>query len=283
MNSGDLSIGIGLRRAHFSEFERNQRAIDWVEIIAENYVGLSGVPCRMLDVVKERCPIAVHGVSSSLGGVDALDEAWCRQLRQLLDHVGTNTFSEHACWSSHQGWHSHDLLPMPFTDKSAAHLAGRAREFKSVVGCDLILENISYYAEMPTSDQTESTFLTHTLESSDTGLLLDIANIVVNASNHGKAPLEWLKSLPMARTRQIHIAGHRKDYGVLLDDHGSAPPVAVLDLLVEALRMTGPVPILLEWDHNIPPLGEVLDEVERVRRYITTHLNTDLHEHAPVY
>jgi hypothetical protein len=263
--AGPVGVGIGLRRQHLDAITKTERRIDWIEIIPENFMGFGGHARRALDKCSQRWPVAVHGVALSLGGPDPLDQAYLAELGSLLDRVGAAWFSEHACWSAIGGVQTLDLLPLPFTETAAEHLAARTRHVADRIGLPLLLENITYYAEMPTSVLSEGAFLREVLQRSGAGLLLDVNNVYVNACNHGVDPRAALEALPIERTRQIHLAGHRREGDVLLDDHGSAVHDPVLDLYAFALERTGPVPTLIEWDNRVPPLDVLLDDADRVR------------------
>ena len=258
-------VGIGLRRQHLDAITKTDRPIDWIEITPENYMGFGGRARRVLAECARRWPVAVHGVALSLGGPDPLDEAYLAELGSLLDFVQATWFSEHACWSAIGGVQTLDLLPLPFTEEAADHLASRTRQVADRIGLPVLLENITYYAEMPTSVLSEGAFLREVLQRSGADLLLDVNNVYVNACNHGIDPRIALEALPIERTRQIHLAGHRKARDVLLDDHGSPVPDPVLDLYAFALERTGPVPTLIEWDNRVPSIDVLLDEAGRVR------------------
>ena len=258
-------VGIGLRRLHFDALPETDRRIDWLEIVAENYVGIGGRARRVLDRCRERWPMVPHGVSASLGGPAPFDEPWVRACGVLARSLDAPFYTEHACWASLDGWYSHDLLPLPFHAAAAEHLGARARAFAQHAEQPLLLENVTYYATMPGSEWSEGKFLTHALEVADAGLLLDVNNVYVNAINHGVDPLASLEALPLDRVRQIHVAGHRREGELLLDDHGSAVPPPVVALLDAAIRRVGAVPVLLEWDHGVPALDVLLDEADRLR------------------
>jgi len=267
-------VGIGLRRPHFDALADTQRQIDWLEVIAENYVGVDGSARRILDVCRERWPVAPHGVSASLGGPTPLDESWARACGALTRLLDAPFYTEHACWSALDGWYSHDLLPLPFNEAAAEHLGRRARAFAQYAERPLLLENVTYYATMPGSRWSEGQFLSHALAVADAGLLLDVNNVYVNAVNHDEDPLAVLEALPLSRVRQIHVAGHRREGDLLLDDHGSAVSAPVVALLEAAILRVGAVPVLLEWDHGVPPLDVLLDEADRLRAIVDAALST---------
>jgi hypothetical protein len=207
-------------------------------------------------------------VSLSLGGPDPLDEALLGGLGRLLDDLGADLMTEHACWSRAAGRHFHDLLPLPFTEASAEHLARRTRYASRVLGRPFLLENITYYAMMPCGDEgpmREGEWLTRVLDEAEAGLLLDVNNVYVNAINHGLDPRALLESLPLERAGRIHIAGHVQREDMLIDNHGAPVIAPVWALLEHALARTGPVPILVEWDLDVPPVERVIAEADRAR------------------
>jgi uncharacterized protein (UPF0276 family) len=259
-------VGVGLRRRHFDSLLTTSRRIDELEIIAENYVGFGGRARALLEQVAERFPLSVHGVGLSLGGPDPLDVGFLDGLRSLLDAHDLTTFSDHACFSRVGDAHSLDLLPLPFTEEAARWLGRRTREAAERLERPVALENVTYYATMPTSTWDEGTFLRVALEEADAGLLLDVNNVYVNARNHDRDPSEVLAALPLERTVRIHLADHREEDGILLDDHSGPPRPAVMRLYREALARIGrPVPTILEWDHALGDLDALLDAADRVR------------------
>ncbi len=269
MRRGRLEgVGIGLRQEHWAQLPVVERPLDWLEIVPENFIASGGRTGQVLDQCLERWPVGVHGVSLSLGGPDPLDDDLLSGLGRLLDHIGADVMTEHACWSSAHGRHFHDLLPLPMTQAAADHLGARARRARRVLGRPLLLENITYYAAMPTGAEArleEGPWLSQVLEEADAGLLLDVNNVFVNATNHGLDPRALLLSLPLERTGRIHIAGHVQREGMLIDNHGAPVADGVWELFRLALSRTGPVPVLLEWDLEIPSLDRVLDEADKAR------------------
>ncbi len=257
-------VGIGLRREHHDAILKTDRRVDWLEIISENFMGLEGRPRYVLDACAERWPLVPHGVAASVGSSrgDRYDEC----LADLVERLAPPYFSDHLCYSSVGGHESFDLLPLPFTAWAVNAAATRARALAERVGHPLILENITYYAEMPGSDMTEPEFLRAVLEASGCGLLLDLSNLYLNARNHGEDPAAALARLPLERVAQIHLAGYRVDGGVLLDTHSTPVADPVWALYRETIAQVGPVPTLIEWDQRIPSLDAILDEADKARR-----------------
>ncbi|MCB9736035.1 MAG: DUF692 domain-containing protein [Deltaproteobacteria bacterium] len=270
MSAGDRldGVGIGLRREHWDALPVTSRRVDWLEIVPENFLADGGRASTVLAACAERWPIGAHGVSLSLGGPDPLDDDLLGRLGRLLDAHGVAEMTEHACWSRGGGRHFHDLLPLPSTEAAAEHLGRRARAARERLGRPLLLENITWYAAMPTGAAEpvpEGSFLRHALEEAGAGLLLDVNNVYVNAKNHGLDPLALLLSLPLELTGRIHLAGHVAREGMLVDNHGRAVHDDVWALYERALERTGPVPTLVEWDLDIPALDVVLDEADKAR------------------
>lgn len=257
-------VGIGLRRQFHDEILRTSRRIDWLEIIAENFMGLGGRPQYVLAQCRERWPIVPHGVALSVGGPDSMDR-YLEVLGPLLDDLDAPFFSEHLCYASIGGTQSFDLLPLPFHEEAVAHAARRARNVAERLGRPLILENITCYAVMPGSEMTEPAFVRAVLDRADCGLLLDVNNLYLNATNHGIEAGVLLDGLPLERVRQIHLAGCSQEGDVLLDTHSSAVKPPVWDLYRDVIRRLGPIPTLIEWDQRIPSLDAVLDEADRAR------------------
>lgn len=264
-------VGIGLRRDHYDALECAAPAeasplasVDFVEVIPENYAGKGGRAARVFAEVRERMPVLAHGVSLSLGGPDPLDEEWLSTLKTFLDTHQIPFFTEHLSFTAARGVHLHELLPLPFTFEAARHVAARVRHAMERLERPVLLENPSALCRMP-GDLDEGTFTRAVIEESGAGLLLDVNNVYVSAANTGEDPRALLASLPLERTGQIHVAGHRDLGGVLLDDHRGPTPAPVLALLAEAVTRAPQVPVLLEWDTAIPPLEVVLEEAARVR------------------
>jgi len=265
-------IGIGLRRPLAEDLLASARRPDWLEIIPENFLGKSGPFTRALREARERFPIGAHGVSMSLGGPDPLDPALFAGLRRLLDELGVDRYTEHLSYSTVRGYHTHDLLALPYTDAAIRHVAARIREAADRLERPVDVENPSTYVRMPGSAMGEGEFVRRVVEEAGCGLLLDVNNVYVSARNHGEDPVALLDAMPLERTTRIHVAGHLDRGDVLIDDHGHPVAAPVHDLLARAIARTGPVPVLLEWDTHIPRLERVLDEADRVRATVDAAL-----------
>jgi uncharacterized protein (UPF0276 family) len=260
-----LGAGIGLRRSFYESLPSTQRTVDWLEIIPENFLALGGRSQRALDACAERWTVLPHGVGLNIGGPDPLDEEYLSGLAALVRRVDSPFFSDHLCYSRLGGVYLHDLLPLPFNEETVEHVVPRVREVVARVGRPFLLENPSYYANMPGGTLAEAAFLRHVAEQADCGLLLDVNNIYVNAQNHGYDSRAFVDALPLDRVVQIHLAGHDRYPDVIIDTHGAPVCDEVWSLYRYVLERTGPVSTLIEWDQDIPSMEAVMDEADRAR------------------
>tara|TARA_R110001592_G_scaffold337300_1_gene623601 strand:+ start:220281 stop:221135 length:855 start_codon:yes stop_codon:yes gene_type:complete len=258
--------GLGLRRALLGPLQSiDHGAVDFMEVAPENWIGVGGRFNRQFRELAERFPIALHGLSLDIGGPAPIDTDLVRSVKNLIDEIGAPLYSEHLTYCAAEG-HLYDLLPIPFTEEAVHYVAGRVRQVQDILEQPIVLENASYYAQ-PRADMTEAEFVRAVLSESDSGLLLDVNNIYVNSINHGYDPLEFLDALPLERVRYIHVAGHYDEATDLkVDTHGADVIDPVWAILAEAYQRLGPMPTLLERDFNIPPIAELLKEVEQVRQ-----------------
>lgn len=264
----DLGVGVGLRTVHYAHILEQRPAVDWFEIISENYLETSGRPIEFLDAIAEHYPIVMHGVSLSIGSADPLNRGYLHELRALRDRVRARWVSDHLCWTGVAGKNSHDLLPMPYTEEALAHVVARVKEVQDFLGAPLALENPSTYAELSGASMREWEFLGRLAELADCALLLDVNNVYVSAKNHGFDPALYLDALPFDRVIQLHVAGHT-DHGTHIIDSHIGPVIdPVWRLLALAHRRAAGVPILLEWDAEIPAFEAVHAEALRARDFI---------------
>ena len=264
MNHGVTGIGIGLRYDLAVEMlERRPETVSWVEIHPENYVDRGGRYQEMLELARRDWPVITHGLSTCLGAVEPFDAGYLAQLGAFLRELEIPWHSEHLCLGEAGDRFFHDLLPLPFTEEAAAIASQRLIEVRDAIRAPLALENVSYYAPQGTNGLAEVDFVVEVLERADAKLLLDVNNIYVNSRNFGFDPKAYIDKIPRERVVQIHVAGHHvRDDGLRIDTHGEPVLDDVYDLLGYALRRVGAVPVLLERDNNIPPLDELLSEVE---------------------
>lgn len=258
-------VGVSLRREHYDDALATKRRVDWIEIQPENFMGFGGLPRAVLERAASKWPIVPHGVGLSLGGPDPLSRPYLAALRAMVGQLDCAYFSEHASFSSARGVSFHGLYPLPFTEEAAAHLGRRAAACADELGIPVLLENITYYGQMPGSAISEGAFLSEALEISGAGLLLDLNNVYVNAMNLGVDLDVALASLPLERTRQIHLAGHTRERGRLIDDHGGRVPEVVWDLYRKAVRRLGPIPTIIEWENKLESFDALLDEADKAR------------------
>lgn len=257
--------GLGLRRAMLTDLlSVDERAVDFLEVAPDNWIGVGGSYGEGLARLAERFPLSCHGLSLSLGGPEPLDHVFLGRIREFLDQHRVPLFSEHLSYCSDEG-HLYDLIPMPFTDEAVHHIASRIREVQDVLGRRIAVENISYYAA-PYQALSEIDFLRAVLGEADCDLLLDVNNLYVNAHNHGYDAAGFLAQVPAERVVCLHVAGHFDEAQDLkIDTHGAAVKDDVWNLLASAYQHLGSVPTLLERDFNLPPLGELLGEVDTIR------------------
>jgi uncharacterized protein len=259
-------IGLALRRSFARELLATDRRVDWLEVTPENWMGFGGKRSSVLRACAERWPLVSHSVSLSLGGPDPLDTMLLQTLEDLRRQVDLAWWSDHLSYSSANGVHFHDLLPLPATEEVVEHLARRIREAQQRVDAPLLVENISYYARMPGSTLDDAAFVRAVVEQSGCGLLLDVNNVYVNAVNLGFDPRTCIDAMPLERVRQLHLAGHTRQGELLIDTHHGPIIDEVWALYRHTLRRAGRlIPTLVEWDDGIPPLDEVLDELDRAR------------------
>ena len=267
-------FGLGLRPQHYDALlstEGDEPASplpDWLEIVSENYMVDGGRPLAMLDRIRERWPLAMHGVSLDIGGSDPLDRDYLRALARLARRVRPALVSDHLCWTRHNGVQLHDLLPLPCNDDTLRHVAVRVRQVQDALGTQLVLENVSSYLRLSGNTMDEAGFLSALVAESGCGLLLDVNNVYVNAHNHGIDPIEYLDALPRHAVRQLHLAGHSVDAlgsGLLIDTHDAPVCAEVWDLYAHALGRFGAVPSMIERDDDIPPLASMLAELDIAR------------------
>lgn len=248
-------------------------AIDFVEIAPENWIGVGGRAAKQLAWFTERYPIVCHGLSLSLGGPDPLNEVFLRQVKTFLDLHRISLYTEHLSYCS-DGGYLYDLLPIPFTEEAVHYVATRIRRTQDILGRRIAVENASYYVAAPIAEMDELTFLCAVLAEADCDLHLDINNIYVNSVNFGFDAHEFLRGIPGERIVYAHIAGHDQEApDLIIDTHGQPIIDPVWDLLDEAYRLFGVFPTLLERDTNIPPLLEVMQEVERIAATQSTYLH----------
>jgi uncharacterized protein (UPF0276 family) len=262
-----LGLGVGLRAPHLRHLLAERPEVGWFEIISENYLVDGGAPLRNLDRVLEHYPVVQHGVGLSLGSAQGVDREHLRRLKALARRTGTPWLSDHLSWGSVDGTFTHDLLPMPYTWEAVACTVENLRVAQDVLEVPLVVENVSSYAEFRDAEMTEWQFVSEVLERADVGLLLDVNNVYVSSVNHGFDPYEYLASLPHHRVAQLHLAGHARHEGYIIDTHDAPVADPVWALYERALALAGPTPTLLEWDAKLPGFDELLAEVRKAEQF----------------
>jgi uncharacterized protein (UPF0276 family) len=256
---------VGLRTEHYDVITQEWPRTDWFEAISENFMDSGGRPLRILEEVRRRYPVALHGVSLSIGSADPLNPRYLARLSALVDRIDPAIVSDHLCWTGVDGENLHDLLPLPFTEEAIRHVAGRVEQVQGFLKRRILLENISAYVTFRHSTMPEWEFLAAVAERSGCGILLDLNNLYVNAYNHQFDPHEYLRHIPGELVGQFHLAGHTDPGGYLFDTHSRPIIDAVWDLYREALAQWGPVATLIEWDEDIPPFPRLAEEAEKAR------------------
>ncbi len=263
-----LGLGLGLRSQHFETILSGDWQGLWFEAISENFMNSGGRPRAMIRAIADRYPIALHGVSMSIGSTDPIDMDYLAALKRLADEVRPAWVSDHLCWTGVNGLNSHDLLPLPLTEESLAHVASRVRQVQDYLERPLILENPSSYVHFAQSTLDEPEFLRALAEETGCGLLLDVNNVYVSCFNAGVDPAAYLDAFPCERVVQMHIAGHL-DLGThLIDTHDRPVRSEVWELFCSAWARTGGASTLLEWDDLIPDFEGCLAELFKAERYI---------------
>ncbi len=273
----NLGLGVGLRSVHFSHILEHQPAVDWFEVISENFIDSGGRPRHVLRQIAERYPVVMHGVSLSIGSTDPLDFDYLAKLKRLAREVNARWISDHLCWTGVLGLNTHDLLPLPLTDETLGHVVDRVRTVQDFLERPLVLENPSSYVTFAGSTMTEWEFLSQLAAETDCGLLLDVNNVYVSSVNHDFDPVEYIRNVPHRRIVQVHLAGHTNCRTHLLDTHDGEVINPVWELYRLAHQLTAGVSTLLEWDAKIPPFPVLHAEVLKARQ----HMDEDLSPPSP--
>ena len=261
-----LGFGLGLRKEHFADLLAAPPAgVDWFEAITENFMVAGGKPLAVLEHVRRDFPLVLHGVSLSIGAVDPLSVDYLDRLAALVDRFQPAWVSDHLCWTGVDGVNLHDLLPLPYTQECLAHVAARVRQVQDRLGRRLVLENPSTYLTAAYNEMTEWEFLGALAEQADCLLLLDVNNVYVSACNHGFDPQRYLNAIAPGRVVQLHIAGHSDVGGFKIDTHDAPVCEAVWALYAQAARRFPGAATLLERDAAIPPLPELIGELNQAR------------------
>ena len=263
--------GVGYKPQHFSDILETPGNVGWLEIHAENYMGMGGRPLAQLRHLTEDFPISVHGVGLSIGGEGPLDPEHLARLKYLVDWLNPTVFSEHLAWSTHDGSYFNDLLPLPYTKETLTCVADHIDQLQNVIGRQMMLENPSSYLKFAESTWSEPDFLREVAERTGCGLLLDVNNVFVSATNLDYDPRSYINDYPLDKIGEIHLGGHDEDedeHGkpLLIDSHGAEIVDPVWALLDHTLALSGPRPILIEWDNDVPEWPVLSAEADRAAK-----------------
>lgn len=265
-------FGLGLRPEHYLDFlgeasPEIQRKIDWLEIISDNYLVPGGKPLYYLDRIRRDYPMAMHGVALNIGSSDELDVQYINSIKQLAQRIEPVLISDHLCWTGVNGARLHDLLPLPYTQEAVTHVAQRIERTQDLLGRKLVIENVSTYANAP-GDLSEAEFVCAIAEAADCELLVDINNIYVSSRNLNFNALDYLRKLPTKRIRQLHLAGHTDNGDHCIDTHDHPVCDEVWSLYRESVKLWGVIPAMIERDDHIPPLAELIAELDCARHHV---------------
>jgi uncharacterized protein (UPF0276 family) len=269
-------FGLGLRTEHYADFANPDAPLpaalrpDWLEILSENYLVPGGKPLHHLDRIRRDYPMVMHGVSMSIGSTDALNLDYLRELKNLAARIEPAWVSDHLCWTGVDHRNLHDLLPMPYTEAALQHLTPRIAQVQDLLQRALVLENVSSYVRFAADEMSEAEFVAELLRRSGARLLLDINNVYVSSRNHGFDARAYIDLMPAAQVVQIHLAGHEDRGDIVIDTHDHPVCDAVWQLYAYTLRKLGERPTMIERDDHIPPLAELLTELDQARRLART-------------
>ncbi|MFK5915123.1 MAG: DUF692 domain-containing protein [Woeseiaceae bacterium] len=271
-----LGHGLGLRTEHYDAVLKDKPKVDWFEILSENYIVPGGKPLYYLDRIRENYPMVMHGVSLSVGSTDPLNFDYLKQLKELIHRVEPKWISDHLCWTGVNKTNLHDLMPLPYTEEAIDHVAERISIVQDYLGRQILIENVSSYISYQHSEMSEWDFYREVTERADCLMLLDLNNIYVSAHNHNFDPFTYLESMPSKRVQQFHLAGHIHENNLIIDTHDQPVSNPVFDLYAAAVEQFGLVSTMIERDDNIPPLSELIDELDQVRAITESYqqLNT---------
>nr|WP_231714895.1 DUF692 domain-containing protein [Enhydrobacter aerosaccus] len=261
-----IDFGLGLRTDHYEDIIANPGKVSWFEAISENYMVPGGAPLYWLDRIRRDYPMALHGVSLSIGSTDPLDMRYLEDLKGLIERVQPMWVSDHLCFTGLRGLNMHDLLPLPYTEEALDHVAERVKRVQDYLDRRLVLENASSYVTYAASELTEWDFIAELTRRADCEVLLDVNNVYVSAFNHEFDALTYLRAIPRARVRQFHLAGHLNKGTHIIDTHDHPIIADVWDLYAEAVRLFPGVPTMIERDADIPPYLELVAELDIARR-----------------
>lgn len=263
----DLGVGVGLRVPHFGHVVEHKPAVDWFEIISENFMDTLGRPMRVLEQVRRDYPVVMHGVSMSIGSTDPLDWDYLGRLKALADRIDVAWMGDHVCWTGVGGHNGHDLFPVPYTEESLAHVVERIKQVQGFLGRPLVLENPSTYLTFSSDEMPEIEWIGRMAEAADCALLLDVNNVYVTCRNHGLDAMDYLRQVPWDRVVQNHLAGHTDKGTHCIDTHDDHVCDAVWALYGWVQQHTGGVATLIEWDGDLPDWDTLQAEADKARPF----------------
>lgn len=260
-----LGFGLGLRAQHYADILDGNPPVDWFEVISENYMVPGGQPLRMLDKIRARYPIVMHGVSLSIASTAPFDEDYLKGLKALADRTEPKFVSDHLCWTGVHGVNLHDLLPFPYTREALDHVVARVQHVQDYLERPIALENVSTYVQFNHSEMQEWEFIAEMTKRTGCWLVFDVNNVYVSAFNHGYDADAFIAGIPADRVVQFHLAGHEHNMTHIIDTHDAMVCDAVWDLYRKSLQRFGPVSTIIERDDDIPPLADMVSELGRAR------------------
>ena len=261
----NLGFGLGLRPDHYEAILTDRPPIDFFEALTENYLVPGGKALHYLDRIRSEYPLVLHGVSLSIGSTEPIDRDYLKALKALAQRIEPAWMSDHLCWTGIDGVNLHDLMPLPYTRESLSHLVPRIQEVQDFLGERILLENVSSYVAFESSDMSEWEFLAQLSHEADCLLLLDVNNVYVNSVNHRFDPDEFIRGVPAERVAQIHLAGHERQETFIIDTHDAPIVDEVWALYRRTCQRLGAVSTMIERDANIPPLQELVAELDVAR------------------
>lgn len=261
-----LGYGLGLRAQHYADILNGEPEVDWFEAISENYMVPGGQPLKMLDRIRARYPIVLHGVSLSIASTAPVDRQYLADLKALADRIEPVFVSDHLCWTGVHGINLHDLLPIPYTQEALDHVVSRVQHVQDYLKRPLVLENVSTYVQFQHSEMPEWEFIAEMTRRTGCWLLFDVNNVFVSAFNHDYSAEDFIAGIPKDRVVQFHLAGHEHATSHIVDTHDAMVCDEVWDLYRAALKRFGPVSTIIERDDHIPPLAEMVAELGKARR-----------------
>ena len=261
-----LGFGLGLRPQHYADILEGNPNVDWFEVISENYMVPGGQPLKMLDRIRERYPIVMHGVSLSIASTAPLDTDYLRDLKTLAKRSEPVFISDHLCWTGVHGVNLHDLLPVPYTQEALDHVVARVQHVQDYLGQAIALENVSSYVQFSHSEMSEWEFIAELTRRTGCWLVFDVNNVFVSAFNHEFDAHAFIAGVPTERIVQFHLAGHEHNMSHIVDTHDAMVCDEVWDLYRSALKQFGAVSAIIERDDHIPPLDEMVRELDVARR-----------------